>query len=211
MNDLIPTPQDALILIDIQNDFLPGGSLAVPDGDAILPVVHRLIQRFDTVIATQDWHPVDHQSFASNHPGKAPFETTELHYGPQVLWPDHCIAGGPGADLCLEDASLDRIQHLVRKGFRSGMNSYSAFLENDRATPTGLAGTLRERGITRLFFVGLATDYCVAYSALDAIALGFEAVVLLDGCRGIAPDSTMQKIGEMTAAGVNVVPVASGL
>ena len=176
---------DILGLIDIQPTFMPGGELPVPDGDAVVPVANRLLRdRFDHAFATQDWHPAGHSSFASSHPGRAPFETIRLPYGEQTLWPDHGVQGSVGAALHPE---LDqaKIELVVRKGFRPEIDSYSAFFENDRATSTGLAGYLRERGFKRIFFVGLATDFCVAYSAEDAARLGFEAFVIDDGCRGI--------------------------
>ena len=176
---------DILGLIDIQPTFMPGGELPVPDGDAVVPVANRLLRdRFDHAFATQDWHPAGHSSFASSHPGRAPFETIRLAYGEQTLWPDHGVQGSVGAALHPE---LDqaKIELVVRKGFRPEIDSYSAFFENDRVTSTGLAGYLRERGFKRIFFVGLATDFCVAYSAEDAARLGFEAFVIDDGCRGI--------------------------
>ena len=174
----------ALIVIDVQNDFCPGGALAVAGGDEIVPLVNRLIGRFDHVVLTQDWHPAGHSSFASTHPGKAPFDTVEMPYGMQTLWPDHCVQGAAGADF---HPGLDRVKAelVIRKGFRPAIDSYSAFFENDRETPTGLAGYLRERGISDLTLVGLATDFCVAYSALDALGSGFSATVLLDACRAI--------------------------
>src|SRR5690606_11194228 len=170
-----------LIVVDIQNDFCPGGALAVADGDAIVPLVNRLIAEFDHVALTQDWHPAGHSSFASSHPGRRPFEAIDMPYGPQTLWPDHCVQGTKGAQF---HPGLDRrkAQLVIRKGFRAGIDSYSAFFENDHATPTGLAGYLRERGISDLTFVGLATDFCVAYSALDAVRAGFSATVRLDAC-----------------------------
>lgn len=184
MTTYAPGATDALILIDIQNDFCPGGALAVPDGDGVVPVANRLSRRFATLVLTQDWHPADHRSFADNHPGAAPFSTVAMPYGPQVLWPTHCVQGTAGADF---HPNLDTVPAhlLIRKGFRPAIDSYSAFAENDRATTTGLAGFLRERGITRLFFAGLATDFCVAFSAEDAVRSGFQAVVVEDGCRAI--------------------------
>ena len=176
--------EDVLLVIDVQNDFCPGGALAVADGDAVVPVVNRLTAQFAHVVLTQDWHPAGHSSFASQHDGAAPFESITMRYGPQTLWPDHCVQGTPGAAL---HASLeaDRAELIIRKGFRRDIDSYSAFFENDRTTPTGLAGYLRERGLTRLFLVGLATDFCVHYSAVDARQLGFEAIVVDAGCRAI--------------------------
>ncbi len=178
------TPQDVLLVVDIQNDFCPGGALAVPDGDAVISVLHRIAPRFEHIILTQDWHSPAHASFASAHPGKHPFEQINLSYGPQTLWPDHCVQGTRGAEfhpaLCLPQAEL-----ILRKGFRPQIDSYSAFFENDRTTPTGLAAYLKERGLTRVFLAGLAYDFCVAYSALDARRLGLPAVVIRDACRAI--------------------------
>lgn len=174
----------ALIIIDLQNDFCPGGALAVPKGDEIVPLVNRLAAEFPHVVLTQDWHPSGHLSFASAHPGRQPFEVIELDYGTQVLWPDHCVQGTRGAEFhpALEVAKAELV---LRKGFRKAIDSYSAFCENDRRTPTGLAGYLRERQIRRLWLCGLATDYCVAYSAIDGRAAGFETTVLLAACRAI--------------------------
>ncbi|MGJ5010626.1 bifunctional nicotinamidase/pyrazinamidase [Bradyrhizobium oligotrophicum] len=176
--------EDLLLIIDVQNDFCPGGALAVADGDAVVPVINRLSGMFDHVVLTQDWHPAGHSSFASSHPGKAPFESVTMPYGPQTLWPDHCIQGTPGAAF---HAGLvtDKAQLIIRKGFRAAIDSYSAFFENDKTTPTGLAGYLRERGLKRVFLVGLATDFCVHYSAVDARRLGFAAIVVDNACRGI--------------------------
>ena len=171
-------------MIDVQNDFCPGGALAVADGDAVVPVINRLAQRFAHVVLTQDWHPVGHSSFATSHPGTAPFQTVTMAYGPQTLWPDHCVRGTAGAAFHSQ-LSTERAELCIRKGFRSEIDSYSAFYENDRRTPTGLAGYLRERGLTRIFLAGLATDYCVHYSAVDARRLGFETVVIESGCRAI--------------------------
>lgn len=194
--------RQALIVVDVQNDFCPGGALAVAGGDEIVPVVNRLIGEFDHVILTQDWHPAGHSSFASSHAGKNPFETTTMPYGEQVLWPDHCIQGTTGAafhpDLVWTKAEL-----MVRKGFDPAIDSYSAFYENDRTTPTGLAGYLRDRGIGKVVLVGLATDYCVAYSALDAVGHGFETTILLEACRGIDLGGSMATMMEaMRKAGV---------
>jgi len=205
MQDFRPKPTDALVLIDVQNDFLPGGALAVPDGDEILPVVAELSQKFDNIVLTQDWHPADHKSFASAHEGKAPFEMTAMPYGDQVLWPDHCIQGSHGAEFRLTDATLQKAQIVIRKGFRPEVDSYSAFLENDQTTPTGLAGYMKERGLTRAVFAGLALDFCVGFSAIDAVKLGFEAVVVLDGCRGIAAESIEERLTQMREAGVQIV------
>lgn len=196
---------EALIVIDVQNDFCPGGALAVTDGDSILPQVNRLIAEFPNVILTQDWHPAGHSSFASAHPGAKPFDSTTMPYGQQTLWPDHCIQGTSGADF---HDSLDctRAELIVRKGFRPEIDSYSAFFENDRTMPTGLGGYLKERGISKLAFCGLALDYCVAYSALDAAKLGFEARVLVSACRGIdLGGSVATMTAQMQDAGVTLV------
>jgi nicotinamidase/pyrazinamidase len=178
------SPTSLLLVIDVQNDFLPGGALAVPRGDEVVAVINRIARGFTNVILTQDWHTPRHISFASAHPGKNPFETTQLAYGAQVLWPDHCVQGTRGADFA---AALDvpHAQAIVRKGYHAHTDSYSAFVEADRATPTGLAGLLRERGITTVYCCGLATDFCVAWSALDSKAAGFETCVIEDACRAI--------------------------
>ncbi|MCE6957913.1 bifunctional nicotinamidase/pyrazinamidase [Cereibacter sphaeroides] len=204
MSRIVPKEGDALVLIDIQRDFCPGGALAVPDGDAILPEVERLSHLFDTIVLTQDWHPADHASFAVNHEGKQPFEMVDLAYGPQVLWPAHCVQGTPGADFVLAPWIQEKAQLILRKGFRAGIDSYSAFLENDKVTKTGLAGYLKERGIRRVVLAGLATDYCVGFSALDAVAAGFEAVVVEAACRGIAAETIAAQRDEMLAAGVQL-------
>jgi nicotinamidase/pyrazinamidase len=175
---------DLLLVIDVQNDFCGGGALAVPDGDAVVPVINRLAGHFAHIALTQDWHPGGHSSFATSHPGKAPFETIAMPYGAQTLWPDHCIQGAPGAGFHPQ-LDLQRAELVIRKGFRTGIDSYSAFFENDRTTPTGLAGYLRERGFGRVFMAGLATDFCVNYSAVDARRLGFDVVLIEAGCRGI--------------------------
>lgn len=196
--------QRALIVIDVQNDFCPGGALAVADGDAILPVVNRMIAKADHVILTQDWHPAGHSSFASSHAGKAPFETIAMPYGDQTLWPDHCIQGTDGAAFH-PGLEWTKAELVIRKGFRPSIDSYSAFYENDHATPTGLAGYLRERGITDLTLVGLATDYCVAYSALDAVREGFSVTVAMDACRAIDLGGSLATMTErMKAAGVRL-------
>ena len=196
---------NALIVIDMQNDFCPGGALAVPEGDAVVPVINAMMDQFESVILTQDWHPAGHSSFASSHPGKAPYELTEMFYGAQVLWPDHCVQGSAGAAFHADlrtDADL-----ILRKGFRPAIDSYSAFFENDRRTPTGLEGYLRSRGITDLTLVGLATDFCVHYSAVDAARLGFGATVALGACRGIDLDGSMVAASEaMATAGVTLLP-----
>lgn len=199
---LIDPRHDVLIVIDVQNDFCPGGALAVADGDAVVPVANALIDRFEHVVLTQDWHPPGHRSFASAQPGRAAFETIECDYGAQTLWPDHCVQGTAGAAL-RADLQATRAELVIRKGFRPEIDSYSAFYENDHASPTGLAGYLRERGFTRVFLCGLATDYCVAYSALDARRLHFDVVVLLDACRAIDLGGSLEKaLAAMRAAGV---------
>jgi nicotinamidase/pyrazinamidase len=175
---------DLLLVIDVQNDFCSGGALAVADGDAVVPFINRLAERFGHVALTQDWHPAGHSSFATSHPGSSPFQTINMPYGQQTLWPDHCIQGTPGSAFHPQ-LQTQRAQLVVRKGFRPAIDSYSAFFENDRRTPTGLAGYLRDRGLKRVFLVGLATDFCVHYSAVDARRLGFDAVLIEAGCRAI--------------------------
>jgi nicotinamidase/pyrazinamidase len=173
-----------LVVIDVQNDFCPGGALAVPHGDEVIAPIHRVAPLFEHIVLTQDWHTPDHASFALAHPGKKPYETIEVEYGAQTLWPDHCVEGTRGAEFH-PDLHLTRAELILRKGFRREIDSYSAFFENDGKTPTGLAGYLRERGLTRVFLAGLAYDYCVGFSALDARRLGLEAFVLRDACRAI--------------------------
>lgn len=185
MSDKISlTDHDVLLAVDVQNDFCPGGRLAVRRGDEVVPAINRLCERFRHVVLTQDWHPPGHLSFASSHPGRKPFETIEAPYGPQELWPDHCVQGTPGAEFH-RDLAAPQAELIVRKGFRREIDSYSAFYENDHTTPTGLAGYLKERGLTRVFLAGLAFDFCVRYSAADAHRHGFAAVVIEDACRGI--------------------------
>ncbi len=192
----------ALIVIDVQNDFCPGGALAVAEGDAIVPGINAIMNAYDVVVLTQDWHPADHRSFASQHAGRTPLEVIDMPYGPQVLWPDHCVQGSAGA-VFHPDLTVDRAHLIIRKGFRRDIDSYSAFFENDRETPTGLEGYLRTRGIDALDMVGLATDFCVQYSALDAARLGFRVRVLPDLCRGIDLDGSMAAaLDAMRAAGV---------
>lgn len=205
LHDFAKRADAALVLIDIQNDFLPGGQLAVPNGEEILRPVEDLAQQFDNIVITQDWHPAGHSSFASSHAGKAPFDMTQMPYGEQVLWPDHCIMGSQGADLRLSRETQDKAQIIIRKGYRAGIDSYSAFLENDQTTPTGLKGYLQNRSIKHLVFAGLATDYCVGFSAIDAAAMGFRSYVYLDGCRGIAEDTIKARIEQMAQAGVTLM------
>lgn len=205
---LRPGPTDALLVVDVQVDFLPGGRLAVAGGDEIVAPVNALARRFAVVVATQDWHPADHVSFASNHPGKSPFETIELSYGTQVLWPDHCVIGSPGAGFA-PGLDLPNCQMIVRKGFHPEVDSYSGFQEADRKTLTGLAGYLRERGITRTFAVGLATDFCVSWTAEDAAAVGLESAIVEDLTRPIDTGGSLEAAWErMQAAGVTRMRLA---
>ena len=195
----------ALIIIDAQYGFMPGGGLAVADGDAVVPVINRIAPRFANVVLTQDWHPADHISFAANHPGRAPFETITLPYGEQVLWPTHCVQGTRDAALH-DDLRVPQAQLIIRKGFHRDVDSYSAFMEADRRTSTGLAAYLKARGITKLYLCGLATDYCVAWSAQDARAAGFEATVIEDACRAIDLNGSLARAwADMAAAGVGRV------
>ncbi len=206
----------ALLVIDVQPDFCPGGALAVADGDAVVPLINQLARGFSTVVLTQDWHPPGHASFASSHPGRAPFEATELAYGTQTLWPDHCIMASAGAalhpGLDIPHASL-----ILRKGSNPGIDSYSAFLEADRTTKTGLDGYLAARGITEVYLCGLATDFCVAWSAEDAAMFGFTATVIEDACRAINMDGSLEAAwGRLAAAGVrrinsNALPAQAGI
>ena len=197
-----PGDGDVLVITDVQNCFLPGGTLPVPEGDKIVPLINRLGALFRNVVMTQDWHTAKHISFASSHPGKKPFETIQLPYGTQVLWPDHCIQGTPDADMAKE-LSVPHAQLVIRKGYRQHVDSYSAFLEADRRTMTGLTGYLKERGLKNVYFTGLATDFCVAWSALDARRAGFEAAVIEDATRGIdAGGSLARAWSDMTSAGV---------
>ncbi|WP_022721120.1 bifunctional nicotinamidase/pyrazinamidase [Rhodopseudomonas sp. B29] len=206
---LAPTDARAvLVVVDVQNDFLPGGSLAVQDGHAVVPVINRLAGQFTHVVITQDWHTPGHISFASSHAGKQPFETTTLAYGTQVLWPDHCIQGSEGAALAA-DLAIPHAQLIIRKGFHPGVDSYSAFMEADRTTSTGLAAYLKARGLSRVFVTGLATDFCVAWTALDARQAGFETWVIEDACRAIDADGSLTKAwSDMTAAGVGRIRAA---
>jgi nicotinamidase/pyrazinamidase len=194
--------REVLIVVDVQNDFCPGGALAVPDGDAVVPAINRFAGEFAHVVLTQDWHPPGHSSFAGAHPGKQPFETIEALYGVQTLWPEHCVQGTRGAAfhpaLAVPHAEL-----VLRKGFRPAIDSYSAFRENDRQTPTGLAAYLRERGLSRLTVCGLATDFCVCWSAIDARAAGFEVTLATAACRGIDLDGSFDRaMRAMAEAGV---------
>lgn len=181
---------DLLLVVDVQNDFCPGGKLAVPRGDEVVPVINRIATRFAHVVLTQDWHPKGHSSFASSHPGKQPYDTIEVSYGQQVLWPDHCVQGTPGAAF-RDDLDIPHAELVLRKGYHRAIDSYSAFFENDRTTRTGLTGYLRERGLKRVLLAGLAFDFCVRYSAEDAHREGFETVVIEDACRGIDIDGSM--------------------
>ena len=188
--------QDILLVVDIQNDFCPGGSLAVPHGDEVVPLINGLAAKYAHVVLTQDWHPRGHLSFASSHPGKAPYQTIEVAYGTQVLWPDHCVQGTGGAAF-RKDLEIPHAELVLRKGYHREIDSYSAFFENDRNTRTGLAGYLRERGLRRVFLAGLAFDFCVRYSAEDAGREGFEAIVIADACRSIDVDGSMMATREL--------------
>src|SRR5271155_1636288 len=197
--------RDVLIVVDPQVDFCPGGALGVPGGDEIMPVINRMARDFAHVILTQDWHPAGHASFASAHPGRTPFETIEVEYGPQTLWPDHCVQGTPGAAFH-PGLDIPRVELIIRKGYRANIDSYSAFQENDRKTPTGLAGYLRERGFDRVTVCGLATNVCVFFSAVDARAAGFATTVALSASRGIDRDGSLAKaLAAMREAGVRLI------
>jgi len=197
--------RDVLIVTDPQVDFCPGGALAVPEGDAIMPVINHLARRFAHVVVTQDWHPPGHMSFASAHPGKHPFETIEVDYGPQTLWPDHCVQGTAGAAFH-PALDLPNVELVIRKGYHPAIDSYSAFRENDRKTPTGLTGYLRERGLTRVTLCGLATDFCVFFSAIDAREAGFETAVVLEASRAIDVDSSLARaLVAMRDAGISFI------
>jgi nicotinamidase/pyrazinamidase len=197
-----PGGGDVLLVVDVQNDFIPGGALPVKEGDLIVPLVNRVAAGFEHVIMTQDWHTPSHISFASAHPGKKPFETTKLAYGVQVLWPDHCVQGTAGADFH-KDLKIPHAELVIRKGYRKQMDSYSAFYEADGKTTTGLAGYVRDRGFRQVFLVGLATDFCVCWSALDARKVGLGALVVEDACRGIDTEGSLAKAwDQMTKAGV---------
>ena len=197
-----PGGADALLVVDVQNCFLPGGSLPVKEGDAVIPVINALAPKFENVVVTQDWHTPGHASFASAHPGKKPFETVRLPYGEQVLWPDHCVQGTPGAELS-PHLRLPHAALIIRKGHHHAVDSYSAFMEADGRTPTGLSGYLKERRIERLFLTGLATDFCVAWTALDGRKAGFEVAVVEDACREIDLQGSLAKAwADMEGAGV---------
>jgi nicotinamidase/pyrazinamidase len=203
-----PAEHDALLVIDVQNCFVPGGSLAVKEGDQIVPLINQIAKAFKNVVLTQDWHTADHVSFASQHSGKKPFETIKLQYGTQVLWPDHCVQGTEGAAI-VSGVSIPHAQLVIRKGFHRDVDSYSAFLEADRKTETGLAGYLRGRKINQVFVCGLATDYCVAWSALDARRLGFQASVIEDASRGIDLNGSLAAAwNDMAKAGVKRIQSA---
>jgi nicotinamidase/pyrazinamidase len=203
-----PDGKSALVVVDVQNCFLPGGSLAVKDGDQVIPVINKIAGAFDNVILTQDWHTPGHISFASSHAGKKPFDIVHLPYGDQVLWPDHCVQGTDGAALS-KDLSLPKAQLIIRKGFHQDVDSYSALLEADKKTETGLAGYLKERGITTMFVTGLATDFCVAWTALDGRRAGFTVYVVEDACRGIDAAGSMAKAwADMDKAGVKKIQAA---
>ncbi len=199
-------PSDVLLVIDVQNGFCAGGALAVPGGDEIVPLINRIAKRFEHAVLTQDWHPEGHRSFASAHRGRKPFDTIELPYGPQVLWPDHCIQGSKSAEFH-PDLDIPHAELMLRKGFHPDIDSYSAFFENDRTTPTGLGGYLRERGFTRVFLAGLALDFCVRYSAEDAQKSGFSATILEDACRAIDMGGSLDAARHSFAAlGIACVP-----
>jgi len=202
---------DVLLVVDIQNDFCPGGGLAVPRGDEVVPVINRLAVQFTHVVLTQDWHPRGHLSFASSHPGTQPYQTIAVAYGSQVLWPDHCVQGTRGAAF-RDDLNIRHAELVLRKGYHREIDSYSAFYENDRKTPTGLAGYLRERGLTRVFLTGLAFDFCVRYSAEDAHREGFKVIVIEDACRGIDVDNSIAATHALFAKlGISCIPACAVL
>ncbi|UQS16218.1 bifunctional nicotinamidase/pyrazinamidase [Pseudomonas sp. HS6] len=202
---MLISPRTALLVIDVQNDFIPGGQLAVPEGDLIVPLINRLAEQFKQVVIAQDWHPAGHASFASSHPGRQPYDVIQLPYGEQTLWPDHCIQGSRGAEFH-SGLNLPHAQLIIRKGCNPDIDSYSAFLEADRATTTGLAGYLKERGVDTVYMVGLALDFCVMFSALDARATGFNTFVVLDACRAIDMNGSLASaIERMQVAGVGLV------
>jgi nicotinamidase/pyrazinamidase len=200
-----PGPSSALIVVDVQNGFLPGGSLGVKDGNQVIPVINRIAKAFQNVVMTQDWHPAHHISFASSHEGKKPFDMIKLPYGDQVLWPDHCVQGTEGAQIA-KDIHIPQAQLIIRKGFHHHVDSYSAFIEADKETKTGLAGYLNERKIDTVFVAGLATDFCVAWTAMDARKAGLEAYVVDDACRGIDIDGSVAKAwDDMSKLGVRKI------
>jgi nicotinamidase/pyrazinamidase len=206
-----PSASDVLLVVDVQNDFCPGGALPVPRGNEVVPIVNRLAASFAHVLLTQDWHPPGHRSFASSHPGRQAFDTIELDYGTQILWPDHCVQGTAGAEFH-PDLAIRKAEVVIRKGFRREIDSYSTFFENDRKTPTGLAGYLRERGLTRVFLAGLAFDFCVRFSAEDARNSGFICFVIEDACRGIdvggSVAATRTKLAELGIASIEAASLA---
>ena len=200
--------KDVLIGVDLQYGFMPGGNLPVADGDAVVPVVNRIARHFDNIVLTQDWHPPGHWSFASSHPGRKPFEVIRMAYGEQVLWPDHCVQGTRDAELH-DDLDIPGAQLVLRKGYHKAVDSYSAFHAADRVTPTGLASYLRERGIERVVLAGLATDFCVAWTALDARTAGFETLVVEDACRAIDVQGSLSNAwSAMNPAGVRRITSA---
>jgi nicotinamidase/pyrazinamidase len=203
-----PSSRSALIVVDVQLDFCPGGALAVAEGDAVVAPINAIAPRFGTVVLTQDWHPAAHLSFAEHHEDKAPFSTTAMHYGEQVLWPTHCVQGTPGAEFH-PDLALDIANVVIRKGTNPGIDSYSAFFENDRITPTGLNGYLADRGVEEVWLAGLATDFCVSYSALDAAMLGFDVTLIEDASRAIDLDGSLDRMmDEMRVAGIRILRAA---
>jgi nicotinamidase/pyrazinamidase len=201
-------PRTALIVVDVQNDFCPGGALAVEAGHEVVPLINRIAPLFNVLVCTQDWHPPEHRSFADNHPGEEPFSLKEMDYGPQVLWPAHCVQGTEGAEFH-PDLLTAHADVVIRKGFHAHIDSYSTFFENDRKTPTGLAGYMHERGVTEVWLAGLATDFCVYYSAVDAVSHGFAVTVLEDACRAIDLDGSLARaMADMRAAGVRLASAA---
>ncbi len=199
------TIDTAFLIVDVQNDFCPGGALAVPGGDEIVPIINNLSEHFDHVAITQDWHPEHHSSFASSYDGKMAFENVELSYGAQILWPDHCVQGSTGA-LFHTDLKTDTAELIIRKGFRKSIDSYSAFFENDHATSTGLEGYLKARNIKRLYLAGLATDFCVGYSAIDGAELGLEIFVIEDACRAIDMNGSLNDmLNKFTSRGISLI------
>lgn len=204
-SDFLPASSDALIVIDVQNDFCTGGALEVPNGEEVIEPISKILPRFQTVVFTQDWHPKDHSSFASQYNDKEIYETVDLDYGTQVLWPDHCVAGTDGANFT-NGIDVDTAQLIIRKGFRSHIDSYSAFYENDQKTTTGLDGYLKSRNIKHVYLCGLATDFCVYFSAVDAVKCGFKVSLIEEGCRGIDLDGSLENaMREMDILGVSIV------